>query len=1267
MATVVNNLVLQNHVLCGMNWLKGHHIGFRDNKGQAGIPSGDYVKFGFNDQVNHSYIYVSQDGINWTQLAPSSGQDQFDFSNAVGFCQSADGKGHLVGNPVNYVRIAFVRDGNGHITGWSHETDNIDLPAPAGVDGSYVWRVEIKARVIDGTERLILWINSSVGQQGTNNVGRALMEVTANVTPSATSSFASLTGTAGSYTTIFDASTFSAPYNTTDYYTAWEEWFTGDVLSNGNICCWWGRNSNETVDEGNGGGPAPLDYYLLTYNGTTWSVGTKQQISIFDGTRGAVLCNAEQTNNGVVVMLRDASNGLVLHRVLNDGTYQTGRLAVAPIPAYTGQFAITRDESHVLVCYINQDNAGGDGGTAVVKWAHWDGTSWETYTDTSTFASGSPVGTNPAVLPGISSLSGCGENGGLVVSWVKDNNIGTPAASEYYWSGSIFVDLYSYTAAFSNLSVPLVISSMAVTWSGAPPIVSSDSGNESGTANVTTFNAQIGSPPNGSRIVGVITKDGSADFSSLPSGWTVASNTLQGTAIRSAVVWKNCDGTEGATIPFGVSSAESFVWHYWQIEAGTFDPASAPAVAVNAVATANNNPAAVTPIWGSANNLCICTLAQDTNSTAPSGYPSGYTTGQGTLRSTNTTTSDRTRLTWCRKTAVGSSEDPGAWTSSAVASVAYTILIRPATYTQQYTQSCVCSPVSSTTSLNRRAGKKSQSLPVATLAIRRLPGVKRVIASATTVLAKRRVFSKRTQTSTVTTSAKRQVGRKSSTTTTGSLPSTTRRTLLKRVLAVAATSQVKNRIATVRKPIVTAVSTLRRRIGAVRRPNIVTTTSMTSRVILGLITKSILIFENSVITVRRQVRTKKSPMTTGTTSVARRSSKRLATVITSTTSVLHPLIVGTHRLTITVVSSLSTVARRRVITAKSMIVTGAIPRLVRSVRMEKLSVVALTTSLKRAMRVVKAQITTTEVEFSAIGVKLLAITAATVSATISLRRRALSIRRSTATSSVGILRHLRVARAASLSVAMQLFKRPRITRAMSLPVVLFASRITQQSLHVLAQTLTSSTTALRRDIKVRWLSLTSLTPRVRKAVTATRVAVGRVVALPRKQVRPQPLSSTTTATGRLVKRAQLRARTLIGSLVSMLAERTVAQIYPLTFGRRHPANPWRGRLTHKAVPMEKLWTTLEKRTAEVLDIAVDWTDILSARGEIAIATVEWSIDPTHPGDATLAGIPYQPRLDGNVAKARVAAGNTTDTLFICKVTFRSGQTEIDKTLIKWIP
>jgi hypothetical protein len=236
------------------------------------------------------------------------------------------------------------------------------------------------------------------------------------------------------------------------------------------------------------------------------------------------------------------------------------------------------------------------------------------------------------------------------------------------------------TGAAAGTSTALAVGAYTTNY----PEVVAENSTDSGTADVTTFNAGIGSPANGERVVLIVSRDGTtgnADFATTPVGakWKLLSNTPAGTStttIRSIAIYADCDGTEGATVAFTVATAEAFVSHYYRLAAGSFDPATAPEIAAHALTSGNNDPSAVTPSWGTANDLWICTLALDTNSAVPTAYPSGYA-NTGTIRSTNTTTAQRTRLAWCRKVASASSDDPATWTNASVASVAFTIAVRP--------------------------------------------------------------------------------------------------------------------------------------------------------------------------------------------------------------------------------------------------------------------------------------------------------------------------------------------------------------------------------------------------------------------------------------------------------------------------------------------------------------------------------------------------------------------------------------------------------------
>ena len=211
----------------------------------------------------------------------------------------------------------------------------------------------------------------------------------------------------------------------------------------------------------------------------------------------------------------------------------------------------------------------------------------------------------------------------------------------------------------------------------APTVSGNTAGNASGTANVTTFDASIGSPTAGERVILAIVKDGNASFTVEPSGWVKLDAHAVSTNIYVGLYYRDCDGTEGATVNFQCAAGEAFAAKSWRIQAGTFDTEKAPEFSLNDVttATANNDPAAVTPTWGSQPDLFLCWVGVDANSTI-TGSPTNYST-IASVRSTNTTTGDRVACGYCSRSATTASEDPSAFTNSAQRSCAYVIAIAP--------------------------------------------------------------------------------------------------------------------------------------------------------------------------------------------------------------------------------------------------------------------------------------------------------------------------------------------------------------------------------------------------------------------------------------------------------------------------------------------------------------------------------------------------------------------------------------------------------------
>jgi hypothetical protein len=94
--------------------------------------------------------------------------------------------------------------------------------------------------------------------------------------------------------------------------------------------------------------------------------------------------------------------------------------------------------------------------------------------------------------------------------------------------------------------------------------------------------------------------------------------------------------------------------------------------------TASPDPAAVTPSWGSDNDLWITALMARSggSTTLVSAYPSGYGSNQNESTSNNRL---GTTAAVATKTAIATSDNPAAFTlAGARESVAVTIAVRPA-------------------------------------------------------------------------------------------------------------------------------------------------------------------------------------------------------------------------------------------------------------------------------------------------------------------------------------------------------------------------------------------------------------------------------------------------------------------------------------------------------------------------------------------------------------------------------------------------------------
>lgn len=166
-----------------------------------------------------------------------------------------------------------------------------------------------------------------------------------------------------------------------------------------------------------------------------------------------------------------------------------------------------------------------------------------------------------------------------------------------------------------------------------PTVAASTSGNSG--ANSTTHTIDIGSPTNGQRVLVLFAYDDAggsvtASVTTPASGWTelfaISSNAAGRTGGYNAW-YRDCDGTEGTSITVTTTGSEGSAYIRYTITAGTFDPATAPAVATHegAASSTNPDPPLLNPAgWDVEDTLWFATAAWDGNRNrtgAPAAYP----------------------------------------------------------------------------------------------------------------------------------------------------------------------------------------------------------------------------------------------------------------------------------------------------------------------------------------------------------------------------------------------------------------------------------------------------------------------------------------------------------------------------------------------------------------------------------------------------------------------------------------------------------------------
>lgn len=208
----------------------------------------------------------------------------------------------------------------------------------------------------------------------------------------------------------------------------------------------------------------------------------------------------------------------------------------------------------------------------------------------------------------------------------------------------------------------------------APPIRLSITQSAFGTNTTAHLVAMPAAVAAGDLLLMHFVNDGNATVTT-PAGWTLLNSTLNGTQVRSGWYYKLAAGTEGGTtVDMVTSVAEHAAAQVHRFQAGTFDSAVAPAIAVATGTSVSPNPPNLAPAWGVADTYWIAAYGADDDD-ATTAWP--WTEGQTyTPSGTGTETCSAASCVLALRVA---SIDPPTFTMAASEEwVAATVAIKPA-------------------------------------------------------------------------------------------------------------------------------------------------------------------------------------------------------------------------------------------------------------------------------------------------------------------------------------------------------------------------------------------------------------------------------------------------------------------------------------------------------------------------------------------------------------------------------------------------------------
>lgn len=155
-----------------------------------------------------------------------------------------------------------------------------------------------------------------------------------------------------------------------------------------------------------------------------------------------------------------------------------------------------------------------------------------------------------------------------------------------------------------------------------------------------------------------------------PGGWNEIFDDSSGASVNLSAAYRDCDGTEGATISATTSNSQTCIWVAYLIRGHRAGQAPASAVG----SSGSVDPPSITPSWGVDDDLVIAACAgRHTSVPDPSAYPANY----GLSQLVQVGDGAAEKLAICARQIHATTEDPGAFTwASLTESKPATIAIR---------------------------------------------------------------------------------------------------------------------------------------------------------------------------------------------------------------------------------------------------------------------------------------------------------------------------------------------------------------------------------------------------------------------------------------------------------------------------------------------------------------------------------------------------------------------------------------------------------------